>query len=88
LYNFQGINLPVVGGFICFKYFIACTELWEDDFEMIAVEVKGMDPKCTWEILGIYRAPSEDMLATGRLAARTLPKRNLTKRSIIGGDLN
>lgn len=28
---------------------------------MIAVEVKGMDPKYTWEIVGIYRAPHEDM---------------------------
>ena len=55
---------------------------------MIAVEVKGMDPKYTWEITGIYRAPNEDMLAIERLAARTLPKRNLTKRSVIGGDLN
>ena len=30
---------------------------------MIAVEVKGMDLKYTWEIIGIYRAPNEDMLA-------------------------
>ena len=52
---------------------------------MIAVEV---DPKYTWEIIGIYRAPNEVMLATERLAARTLPTRNLTKRSIISGDLN
>ena len=28
---------------------------------MIAVEMKGMDPKYTWEIFGIYRAPHEDM---------------------------
>jgi len=62
--------------------------LWEDDFEMIAVEVQGMDPKYTWGILGIYRAPNEDMLAIGRLATCTLTTRNLTKRSIIGGDLN
>jgi len=40
------------------------------------------------EIIGIYRAPNEDMLAIERLAARILPTRNLTKRSIIGGDLN
>ena len=38
---------------------------------MIAVEVKGMDPKYTWEIIGVYRAPNEDMLAIERLAART-----------------
>jgi hypothetical protein len=31
--------------------------LWvDDDFEMIAVEVKGMDKTYTWEIIGIYRA--------------------------------
>ena len=46
-------------------------ELWvDDDFEMIAVEVKGMDAKYTCEIIGIYRAPNEDMLAIERLAAR------------------
>ena len=55
---------------------------------MIAVEVKGMDQKYTWEITGIYRAPNKDMLAIERLAASTLPTRNLTKRSIIGVDLN
>jgi hypothetical protein len=65
-------------------------DLWVDvDFEMIiGVEVKGMDPQCTWEITGIYRAPNEDMLAIGRLAARTVPTRNLTKPSIMCGDLN
>jgi len=47
-----------------------------------------MDPKYTWEVIDIYRAPNEDMLAIERLAARTLPTRNLTKRSIVGGDLN
>ena len=54
---------------------------------MIAVEVKGMDPKHTWEIVCIYRAPNEDLLAIERLAACTLHTRNLTKRSIMGGDL-
>ena len=62
------------GGFICVKNFIAATELRvDDDFEMIAVEVKGMDPKYSREITGIYRAPNEDMLAIERLATRTLP---------------
>jgi hypothetical protein len=47
--------------------------LWVDgDFETIAVEVKGMAPTYTWEIIGIYRAPNDDMLAIGRLAACTL----------------
>ena len=55
---------------------------------MIAVEVKEMDPKYRWEIIGNYRDPNEDMLVIERLAARTLPTRNLTKRSIIEGDLN
>jgi hypothetical protein len=40
---------------------------------MIAVEVKGMDPKYTWEIIGAYRVPNEDMLANERLVTRTLP---------------
>jgi hypothetical protein len=48
--------------FLCVKKYIACVESWADeDFEMIAVEVKGRDPKFTWEIIGIYRAPNEDM---------------------------
>jgi hypothetical protein len=40
----------------------------EDDFE-IAVEVRGRDPKFTLEIVGIYRAPNEDMRFIERLAA-------------------
>ena len=86
----EGIGLPVVVVFLSvFKDIIASTELRvDDDFEIIAVEVKGMDPKYTREIIGIYRAPNENMLAIERLAARTLPTRNLTKRSIIGGDFN
>jgi hypothetical protein len=75
--------------FIGVKNVIPCAELGVDEgCEMIAVEVKGMNSKYMWEIISIYRAPNEDMLAIGRLAARTLPMRNLTKRSIIGGDLN
>ena len=39
------------GVFICVKNYIDCRELWADqDFEMIAIEVKGRDPKFTWEI--------------------------------------
>jgi len=72
-YNFQK-SACGGGDFICVKNIIASTELWVDeDFEMIIVEVKGMDPKYTWEIIGIYRAPNEEMLATERSAARTLP---------------
>jgi hypothetical protein len=63
--------------------------LWVDeDFEMIAVEVKGRNPKFTWEIIDIYRAPKEDMQVIERLAARTDYLGNSTKHSIIGGDLN
>jgi hypothetical protein len=58
------------------------------DFEMIAVEVKGMDSKYTWEIIGMYTAPNDHMLAIERSAALNLPRRNITKRSIIGGYLN
>jgi len=77
------------GDFICVKNIIAPTEVWvDDDFEMIAVEVKGMDLKYTWEIIGIYRDTNADILTIERLAARNLHTRNITKRSIIGSDLN
>jgi hypothetical protein len=46
--------------FICVKNHTTCAELWVDEvYEMIAVEVKGRDPKITWEIAGIYRAPND-----------------------------
>jgi hypothetical protein len=58
--------------FICVKNYNDCRELWTDeDFEMIAVEVKGWDPKISWEIVGIYRAPKEDMRGIKILVART-----------------
>jgi hypothetical protein len=53
--------------------------------EMIAFKVKGRGPKFTWEILGIYRPPNDDMRVMEILAARTDYTRNSTKRSIIGG---
>ena len=75
--------------FICVKNYIDCRELWTDeDFEMIAVEVKGRDPKFTREIVGTYRAPNEDMQVIERLVARTACTGNSTKHSITGGDLN
>jgi len=65
--------LPSWLGFYLFNNFIASTELCvDDDFEMITFEVKEMDPKYTWEIIGIYRAPNEDTLVIEGLAARTL----------------
>jgi hypothetical protein len=46
------------GVFICVKNNIACSKLWVDDeFEIIAMEVKDSDPEFTWGIVGIYRAP-------------------------------
>jgi len=58
------------GVFICVKNYINCRELWTDeDFEMMAGEVKGRYPKFTWEIVRIYRAPNEDMRVIERLAA-------------------
>ena len=38
---------------------------------MITVELKGTDPKYTWEIVGIYRATYEDMHVIERSAAHT-----------------
>ena len=55
---------------------------------MLAVEVKGRNPKYNWEVVGMYRAPNEEMRAVERLAARTGNTGKSTKRSIIGGDLN
>ena len=75
--------------FICVKNNIACSELWVDDeFEIMAMEIKGSDPKCTWEIVGIYRAPNEDIRVFKNLASRTGFLGNSMKRSTIGGNLN
>jgi len=52
---------------------------------ILRCEVKGRDPKFTWEIVGIYGAPNDDMRVMERLAARTDYTGNYTKRSIIGG---
>jgi len=73
------------GVFICVKNYIDCSVLWTDEvFEMIAVEVKDRNPKFAWEVVGVYRAPNEDMRVIERLAARTEITGNSTKRSIIG----
>ena len=77
------------GVFIGVKNYIDCREIWVDeDFEILAVEIKGRYPIATWEIVGTYRAPNEDMGVLERLATRTGSTGNCTKRSIIGGDLN
>jgi hypothetical protein len=52
------------------------------------VEIKGSDPRCTWEIVGIYRAPNEDTRVIEKLAARTGFQGNSIKHRTIGGDLN
>jgi hypothetical protein len=77
------------GVFICVKNHIVCRELWTDDeFEMIAVEVKSRNQKVTWEIVGMYRAPNEEIRGLEKLLARTGYTSNSAKRSIIEGDLN
>jgi len=55
---------------------------------MAAVEAKGRDPKITWEIVGIYRAPNEDLRLFEKLVERTGYMGRTTKTSIIGGGLN
>ena len=78
----------VWGEFICVKNCTACAELWVDeDLEMIVDEVKSVGPKYTWQIIGIYGAPYEDMRVIERLAGQTCYSRNSTKRSVTGGDL-
>jgi hypothetical protein len=77
------------GVFICVKNNTACTEVSVDeDFEIITVKVKGRGPKYTWEIVGIYRYPNENMRVIERLAAQMGYLGNFTKQIIIGGDLN
>jgi len=55
----------------------------DEDFEMIAIEVKGRDPKFTSEIVGVYRAPNDVMQVMERMAARIGYTGNSTKRSIM-----
>jgi hypothetical protein len=38
---------------------------------MTAAEVKGRDPKITWEIVNIYTASNKDMQFLEKLADRT-----------------
>jgi hypothetical protein len=51
-------------------------------------QVKGMDPKYTWEIVVIYRAPCENMGVIEGLVVRSGYLRNSTERRIIGSYLN
>jgi len=50
---------------------------------MIAAEVKGRDPKITWEIVDIYTATKEDMQFLEKLAHWTGYMGITMKRSII-----
>ena len=85
----EGRHTSGGGVFVCVKTYVTCAELWVDEvYEMLAIEVKGRNPKITWEIVGIYRAPNEDMRVLEKLADRTGYMGRTTKRSIIGGDLN
>jgi len=75
----------VRGVFICVKNYTDCRVLWTDEvFEMVEVEVKGRNPKFAWEVVGVYRAPNEDMRVIKRLASRTEFTGNSTKPSING----
>jgi hypothetical protein len=81
--------MPGVGCVYCVKNNIACTDLCVgDDLEILTVEVKGSDPNWTWEVVGIYRAPNEDIRVIERFAARTGFLGTSMKESIIGDDLN
>jgi len=88
--TFKRVRCSRVGAvFICIINYIDCRVLWTDEvFESIAVEVKGRNTKLAWELVGDYRALSEDMRVIESLAARTGFSGNCTKRGIIGGDLN
>jgi hypothetical protein len=64
---------------------ITCSRQWVDyDFEMLAVEIRGSDPKYAWEVVSIYRAPNEDIRGIERLTERTGFLRYSMKNSIIG----
>jgi len=60
----------------------------DDEFEILAVEVIGKKQDNKWEIIGIYRPPNDDMGAIDKLIGHISHKCNLTRRSIIGRDLN
>jgi len=82
-------HAPGGGVFICVQNNISCSVLLVDDeFEILAVAVKGSDPKCTWEIAGIYRAPNEYIGVIAILTARTGFLGNSMKRDIIEDDMN
>jgi len=69
------------GVFICVKNY-DCRALWTNEvFEMIAVEVKGRNRKFTWEVVGVYRAPNEDMRAIRRQSIRNRTREIASQRA-------
>jgi hypothetical protein len=60
----------------------------DEEFKILAVEVRGSGHKYAWEIVSLYRAPNKDTLIIEKLAARTAFLGCSVKQSIIGGDLN
>ena len=45
--------------------------IWTDEvFEIIAVEVKGRNPKFPWDVVVVYRAPNEDMRIIKKLRGK------------------
>jgi hypothetical protein len=50
---------------------ITCSQLWvNNDFKMLSFEIKYSDPKHAWKIVGIFKAPNEDIFFE-KLAERT-----------------
>ncbi len=75
--------------FICVKNCFKSVELWSDlECEMIAVEVHGKNDRDTWEIIGMYRPPGENMSILQKLVERTRVGIRENRQLIIGGDLN
>jgi hypothetical protein len=75
--------------FICVKNNITCSELWVDeDFDMLAVEIEGSDPKYLLEVVGTNGVPNEDIRVIEKLVERIGFFKNCMKHSIIGVELN
>ena len=83
--TFRTDRFSSCGDLICVKNYIDCRKLWDDDdFEMVEFDIKGRNPKFTFEKVGNYRAPNEDMRVLERLAAGTGYIGNYAKDSNVG----
>lgn len=60
----------------------------DKDFEKIAMAVKCKDVKFKWEIVGIYRAPNENLQVIENLTTQTDSLENCMKQSVIESGLN